>query len=74
MNIFVTGAAGFIGFSLCKKLLDYEDQIIAIDNLNPYYEVKLKEARIANLQEKVEISAAERLGYTQQYACSHCNL
>ena len=54
MNIFVTGAAGFIGFSLCKKLLDYEYQIIAIDNLNPYYEVKLKEARITNLQEKAK--------------------
>ena len=35
MSIFVTGAAGFIGFSLCKKLLDYEDQVIGIDNLNP---------------------------------------
>ena len=52
MSIFVTGAAGFIGFSLCKKLLDYEDQIIGIDNLNSYYEVKLKKARIVNLQEK----------------------
>ena len=52
MSIFVTGAAGFIGFSLCKKLLDFEDQIIGIDNLNSYYEVKLKKARISNLQEK----------------------
>ena len=54
MNIFVTGAAGFIGFSLCNKLLDYEDDIIGIDNLNPYYEVKLKEARITNLKEKAK--------------------
>ena len=54
MSIFVTGAAGFIGFSLCKKLLDYEDQIIGIDNLNPYYEVKLKQARITNLKEKAK--------------------
>ena len=52
MSIFVTGVAGFIGFSLCKKLLDYEDQIIGIDNLNSYYEAKLKKARIVNLQEK----------------------
>ena len=54
MNIFVTGAAGFIGFSLCKKLLDYQDQIIGIDSLNSYYEVKLKKARISNLQEKAK--------------------
>ena len=54
MSIFVTGAAGFIGFSLCKKLLDYEYKIIGIDNLNPYYEVKLKQARITNLKEKAK--------------------
>jgi len=54
MSILVTGAAGFIGFSLCKKLLDYEDQVIGIDNLNPYYEVKLKEARVTNLIEKAK--------------------
>ena len=54
MSIFVTGAAGFIGFSLCKKLLDHENQIIGIDNLNPYYEVKLKKARITNLQQKAK--------------------
>ena len=52
MSIFITGVAGFIGFSLCKKLLDYEDQIIGIDNLNPYYDVKLKKSRITNLKEK----------------------
>ncbi len=54
MSIFVTGAAGFIGFSLCKKLLDYEYKVIGIDNLNPYYEVELKQARIANLKEKAK--------------------
>ena len=37
-----------------QKTLDYEYQIIAIDNLNLYYEVKLKEARITNLQEKAK--------------------
>ena len=54
MSILVTGAAGFIGFSLCKKLLDYEYKVIGIDNLNPYYEVELKQARIANLKEKAK--------------------
>ena len=46
MSILVTGAAGFIGFSLCNKLLEEEDDIYGIDNLNSYYDVKLKEARV----------------------------
>ena len=54
MSILITGVGGFIGFGLCNKLLDYEDEIIGIDNLNPYYEVKLKEARIANLRVKAK--------------------
>ena len=50
MSIFVTGAAGFIGFSLCKNFRLWR-QVIGIDNLNAYYEVKLKEARVNNLIE-----------------------
>ena len=47
MKILVTGAAGFIGSFLCKKLLETTDnQIIGIDNLNDYYDVSLKEARL----------------------------
>jgi UDP-glucuronate 4-epimerase len=45
-KILVTGAAGFIGFHLCKKLLNKENQVIGIDNLNPYYDVSLKHARL----------------------------
>lgn len=41
----VTGAAGFIGFHLCKQLLDSGHQVVGIDNLNNYYDVSLKEAR-----------------------------
>lgn len=48
----VTGAAGFIGFHLSQKLMDRGDQVIGIDNLNDYYEVALKEARLAQLQER----------------------
>ena len=45
--ILVTGAAGFIGFSLCKKLLkNKNNEIIGLDNLNSYYSVKLKKERI----------------------------
>lgn len=44
--ILVTGAAGFIGFHLSKRLLDTGYQVVGIDNLNPYYDVRLKEARL----------------------------
>jgi len=44
--ILITGAAGFIGFHLSKKLLDQSYQVIGIDNLNDYYDPKLKEARL----------------------------
>ncbi len=46
----MTGAAGFIGFHLCKKLLDRGDQIIGLDNLNSYYDVNLKQARLKLLE------------------------
>lgn len=46
----VTGAAGFIGFFLSKALLDKGEQVIGLDNLNDYYEVSLKESRIAVLK------------------------
>ncbi|MDC3170809.1 GDP-mannose 4,6-dehydratase [Prochlorococcus sp. AH-716-E13] len=54
MSILITGVAGFIGFSLCNRLLEYDDQIIGIDNLNSYYDVKLKDARISKLKEKAK--------------------
>ena len=54
MKILVTGAAGFIGAFLCKKLLETtNDEIIGIDNLNDYYDVSLKEARL-NMLSKFE--------------------
>lgn len=49
MKVLVTGAAGFIGYSLCQRLLDRGDSVIGIDNLNDYYDVTLKEARLARL-------------------------
>ena len=51
MKILVTGAAGFIGSFLCKRLLETtRDEIIGIDNLNDYYDVSLKEERLKELQ------------------------
>lgn len=49
MKILVTGAAGFIGMHCCERLLDRGDQVFGVDNLNDYYDVSLKEARLARL-------------------------
>lgn len=45
-TILVTGAAGFIGFHLSRELLEKGNQVIGVDNLNPYYDVSLKKARL----------------------------
>ena len=50
MTVLVTGAAGFIGSHLCDKLLARGDAVIGVDNLDPYYDVALKRARLARLE------------------------
>ncbi|MDQ0200234.1 NAD-dependent epimerase [Neobacillus ginsengisoli] len=50
MNILVTGAAGFIGFHLSKRLLDLNYHVIGVDNLNDYYDVALKKDRLKILE------------------------
>ena len=50
MNILITGAAGFIGSTLALRLLARGDRVFGIDNLNDYYDVSLKEARLARLR------------------------
>ena len=49
MKVLITGAAGFIGFHLSKKLLNEHYIVFGIDNLNNYYDVKLKKDRISYL-------------------------
>ena len=49
--ILVTGTAGFIGFHLTKKLLEKGESVVGIDNLNDYYDPKLKEARLRALNQ-----------------------
>ena len=67
----VTGAAGFIGFHVADRLLERGENVVGIDNLNPYYSVELKRARLAELSrhrsfrfEQVDIADFEALKTT----------
>ncbi|MCP2728364.1 NAD-dependent epimerase [Limnofasciculus baicalensis] len=55
-KVLVTGAAGFIGFHLSQRLLERGDTVVGIDNLNPYYDVSLKQDRLAQLQKQAGFS------------------
>ncbi len=48
-RILVTGAAGFIGFHTSRRLLERGDEVVGLDSVNDYYDVTLKEARLAQL-------------------------
>jgi UDP-glucuronate 4-epimerase len=50
MRILLTGAAGFIGFHVAKRLLERGDEVVGVDNFNSYYDPKLKEARVKLLE------------------------
>jgi UDP-glucuronate 4-epimerase len=58
MPTLVTGAAGFIGSHVAHRLLDRGDEVVGLDNLNDYYDVKLKEARLARLSERTGFTFA----------------
>ena len=71
-KILVTGAAGFIGYHTCDKLLESGYEVVGIDNLNDYYDVTLKEARLARLQAKrsfsfLRLNLADRQGMEQLF-------
>ncbi|MFH1670075.1 MAG: SDR family NAD(P)-dependent oxidoreductase, partial [Patescibacteria group bacterium] len=50
MKVLLTGSAGFIGFHTAKALLARGDEVIGIDNFNPYYDPKLKRDRISQIE------------------------
>ena len=65
MAVLLTGSAGFIGYHVSERLLARGEEVIGLDNVNPYYDVKLKEARLGRLKRhrnfsfhKVDISDA----------------
>lgn len=72
----VTGAAGFIGFYLCKRLLERGETVIGIDNINDYYDPTLKHARLAQLAgeknaqnfEFIKLDLADRTGMAELFA------
>src|SRR5210317_1550687 len=73
MKILVTGAAGFIGFHTSKQLLDRGDTVVGLDNFNDYYDVNLKEARAAILDDyenfsMVRIDLADRTAMETLFA------
>jgi len=72
-KILVTGAAGFIGFHLSKRLLARGDEVVGLDNLNDYYDVNLKKARLSQLEEQanfrfIKLELADREGMAQLFA------
>ncbi|SFZ82308.1 UDP-glucuronate 4-epimerase [Devosia enhydra] len=59
MRVLVTGSAGFIGYHTTRRLLDRGDSVVGVDNLNPYYDPRLKQARLAQLR----AAGGERFGF-----------
>ena len=59
MKILVTGTAGFIGYHLIKRLLERGDEVVGLDNINDYYDLRVKYGRL----EKTGIENAENIDY-----------
>jgi UDP-glucuronate 4-epimerase len=73
MKILVTGAAGFIGYHTARRFLERGDEVVGLDNLNDYYDVRLKLARLENLGglpgfRFVKLDLADRAGMAELFA------
>lgn len=73
MKVMVTGSAGFIGSALTMRLLARGDEVVGIDNLNNYYDVGLKEARLARFQQDpgftdLKLDLEDRNGIAEAFA------
>jgi UDP-glucuronate 4-epimerase len=73
VKLLVTGAAGFIGYHTALQLLERGDEVVGLDNLNAYYDVKLKEARLSRLSAHprfrfVKLDLADRAGMEGLFA------
>ncbi len=73
MKVLVTGSAGFIGFHLARRLLESGDTVVGLDNMNDYYDVRLKEARLAQLEGTrnfrfVKMSLEDREGMSRLFS------
>jgi UDP-glucuronate 4-epimerase len=70
MRVLVTGAAGFIGYSLARRLLARGDEVVGLDCVNDYYDVRLKEARLGRLGE----AGGERFSFIRQDFADYAGL
>ena len=73
MKILITGVAGFIGSALALKLLERGDEVVGVDNLNDYYDIRLKQARLARIENMprfsfVKLDLADRAATTDFFA------
>jgi UDP-glucuronate 4-epimerase len=66
MTVLVTGAAGFIGAGVCERLLARGEQVVGVDNLNPYYDPALKQARLQRLEAQAAASGCPSAWRFQQ--------
>src|SRR3954453_11088291 len=64
MAVLVTGAAGFIGAATARALLERGDEVVGIDNLNPYYDPSLKQARLDRLSAEFDRFRFERVDFS----------
>ena len=78
MRFLITGSCGFIGFHLCKNLLEEKSNVLGIDNLNSYYDVYLKETRLNLLKKynsfkflKIDLTDKESLNKFQEAILSY---